>query len=169
MNRLNKSVHFLGSIFLTFMCVITIPNTSFSQVVKCVKKKEFCSGNDCELKASFCNEYESNALKCTDRTKVHVAYQEAYEAWEEMGHWENVCGSRLVTKCKKESPRSDQRCEYQGYGDTGDCAGKCRYHCYPKHKVTKYRTAYRPEEICSQWDINVKFGNANIDPNLIEY
>lgn len=161
MNRLNKSVHFLGSIFLTFMCVITIPNTSFAEVAKCIKKVEICTkqngDKECLEKLSFCAEYENNALKCTEPI---TGYDIQYKTW-----------NKNVTKWKCECKNGDNPgCAYLGWAD-GCCAGtgKSRWDC--PYTATEKREAWErvPVQVCAKWDINVQFGNANIDPNLIEY
>lgn len=164
MNRLNKSVHFLGSIFLTFMCVITIPNTSFGQVAKCVKEVEICTNQNgsgaCSEKLKLCAEYEDNVLKCT---QAITGYNTQYKTWyENVTKWR--CGCAWNSPCsggKKLSNIPDGCC----YGKVGTRRWDCPY------TVSEKRGAWVrvPVQTCAKWDINVQFGNANIDPNLIEY
>ena len=42
-----------------------------------------------------------------------------------------------------------------------------KWRCYRDVKKSTYDRV--DVKVCSRWDINVKFGNAEIDPNLIEY
>lgn len=124
MNRLNKSVHFLGSIFLTFMCVITIPNTSFAEVAKCIKKVEICTkqngDKECLEKLSFCAEYENNALKCTEPI---TGYDIQYKTWnEDVKKWRCKCSwDSPYSGCKKLSNVPDGCCYGQLYTRRWDC------------------------------------------------
>lgn len=165
MNRLDKSV-LLGSVLLTFMGGLTSSKAVFADVAKCLEWKSVCikssganmTGN-CVEKISLCSKYESDALKCVKYEKMYVDFIESYQS-------RYKCN--FVSTCYSEIGKYDI-CEDKHSISVSCPVWNSIWHCWSWCYETKYRTAYRKENVCVQWDINIKFGNAEIDPNLIEY
>ncbi len=165
MNRLDKSV-LLGSVLLTFMGGLTSSKAVIASTFECAETVSFCvkmnGDKECAERLTVCNKYKQDVLKCeqwVDAYDIRVDYRNTH-SWS--------CGSSWHCTTKKSCYGTPGRlAEYKGrYGSgcrvgEGRCevAGTCPLPYYTRVNV----------KVCSRWDINVKFGNAEIDPNLIEY
>lgn len=153
-----KYIFAVSVIFTSLLCFNHIKASTFEcaeTVSFCVKTSGGNGSGNCTERLSVCNKYKEDVLKCEEWVN---GFDMKYREWKEQEMYE-VC--RWPNEDKPNST-----CYKQSYGVKP---------CYAKNKWRCFRTVTRSTydrvnvKVCSRWDINVKFGNAEIDPNLIEY
>ena len=167
MNRLDKSV-LLGSVLLTFMGVLTSSKAVIASTFECAETVSFCvktnGDNECAERLTVCNKYKQDVLKCeqwVDAYDIRVDYKDTH-SWD--------CGESSHCTSKRACYGTPGRlARYDGWLGSNCGAdpsiGRCTL---AKTCPLPYYTRVNVK-VCSRWDINVKFGNATIDKNLIEY
>ena len=164
----NKLIIFLITI-ITFTG-IGIPKNTKAAVVECETYIDICPSGQVNQETGvctggtkrFCNKYKIDALKCSSHTKM------TYVTKEQVPYQEESC--RWAYKCKKTGEEACDSWEYSKR-DKACNITKTKHEWWCCHKVTKYKEGFviGQIDVCTQWDINVQFGNATIDKNLIEY
>lgn len=171
----NKIIIFLITI-ITFTG-IGIPKNTKAAVVECATYINICPSGQVNQDTGvctggtrrFCNKYKIDALKCSSYTKM------TYVTKGQVPYQAKAC--RWAYQCKKNS--GDVSCNSGEWAEkassnTEGCASKWfgpYYEWECCHNETRYKEGFviGQIDICTQWDINVQFGNTTIDPNLIEY
>ena len=161
-----KYIFAVSVIFTSLLCFNHIKASTF----ECEKMESFCidPNNNCSKRLSVCNKYKQDVLKCEDYVDGYdireVQYEDTIADWS-CGHtWhctvKKNCGSTHDKNLRRIGEWYGSGCKIGE--EKCEVANVCK-------KVIKTRYDRVNVKVCSRWDINVKFGNAEIDPNLIEY
>ena len=161
-----KYIFAVSVIFTSLLCFNHIKASTFEcaeTVSFCVKTEWENGSGNCAERLTVCNKYKEDVLKCEEWVN---GFDMQYREW-----YQNV--QERVEYCAH-----DWRCRNNGHTPKGwftpangkDCPIGEEGCYYYKTVSKKFSTYDRVDvKVCSRWDINVKFGNATIDKNLIEY
>ena len=149
-----KYIFDVSVIFISLLCFNHIKASTFEcaeTISFCVKTSGGNGSGNCTERLTVCNKYKEDVLKCEEWVD---GFDMKYREWKDKESYEI---------CQWERPGG---CDYVSYG-VKPCYATYKWRCYRDVKKSTYDRV--DVKVCSRWDINVKFGNAEIDPNLIEY